>query len=705
MDLKLVHSNRDDLDIYRNQMKAALTGFSSELLESDVWGLDLVRKVERFCNQHVGVKNGSVSFKGIPEIVSLELKLYWANLLADPRQNSESIVARRLMPMKWFRAKTNEILKHFNAVSISDIEHPEFPIDGAGVVGGKRQHNSEFMRLFSEFDGSPKTKLVEVEYVKENKKIKNNYVSPRITVAGNYHKRIVIAREQFKPFAKRNILFVNELYNENSTRFKDVQSREDWYLNFYLLPEWLRPAVREHILQKISYDELGPKTLLGYFGRMRVFAEFMCIEFDNPSPELITEVLIEDKFVAWGNKKGLTGKNWFTDNLAMLKTASRTWPDKWPALSVSSRAARKIEKVHYKEGLGRIGHNQECADRAYSTRIVDELKSATQRAPEPIFELFSIMLGLGIRAEDGHALLFNCLADDPNDEKFMLLTFWQNKVRKWNVKPLLKTDSAHQELIEIVKVQQARVLRKHGKETKYLFPSFTGTKEGFLTPSYTIHEIKQQCIRADIKNDDGSPLSFSWHPLRHTKGTSLAKDGHDILSIMMELGHTSPDMATVYINNRLELKKKALMAHGGGRFYTIEGRVDDKISELLVRKDKLSATRVCGGACVMPAQIGDWCEHANACYTCKHYRADAKDLDFFKSERDSIGSLIEEQKQESIELSEQGKVRMSQIIDRRRTRNIDVRTSLETIIKAVETGGQYAGDVNRFKQLLLEVDS
>lgn len=107
----------------------------------------------------------------------------------------------------------------------------------------------------------------------------------------------------------------------------------------------------------------------------------------------------------------------------------------------------------------------------------------------------------------------------------------------------------------------------------------------------------------------------------------------------------------------------------------------------------------------MPAQIGDWCEHANACYTCKHYRADAKDLDFFKSERDSIGSLIEEQKQESIELSEQGKVRMSQIVDRRRTRNINVCTSLETIIKAVEKDGQYAGDVNRFKQLSLEVDS
>ena len=60
----------------------------------------------------------------------------------------------------------------------------------------------------------------------------------------------------------------------------------------------------------------------------------------------------------------------------------------------------------------------------------------------------------------------------------------------------------------------------------------------------------------------GKCSAFSWHALRHTKGTRMAAEGHDILSIMMELGHSSPDMATVYVNNRLELRKKALMEKG-----------------------------------------------------------------------------------------------------------------------------------------------
>ena len=284
----------------------------------------------------------------------------------------------------------------------------------------------------------------------------------------------------------------------------------------------------------------------------------------------------------------------------------------------------------------------------------------------------------------------------------MLLTFWQNKVRKWNDKPLHKQNPAHAEIINIIELQRERILKENGRPTKYLFPTFSGAQESFLDPSYSMKQIKLQCVKQGILADDGAALSFSWHPLRHTKGTSLAEEGHDILSIMMELGHTSPDMATVYINNRLELKKKALLEHGGGRFYTIEGQVDERMSTLMVRKDQISATRVCGGACVMPAQIGDWCEHANACYTCKQYRADAKDVGFFKVERSAIIKLIEEQEHEVETLEEHGRTRMSEITTRRLKKNIEIVKNLETIIAAIEADGAYAGTEQKFKQLSLE---
>jgi hypothetical protein len=412
--------------------------------------------------------------------------------------------------------------------------------------------------------------------------------------------------------------------------------------------------------------------------------------------------LIEDNYVAWGNEKGLAGKNWFTDTLAMLSTAGRMWPNEWPSLSVSNRAARKIKKTHYKQGLGRIGQNQEGAGRSYSQRIVDELNRSISSAPDPIHDIFSIIMGTGMRAEDGHALLFDCLKDDPNDNDFMLLTFWQNKVRKWNTKPLLKKDKGHAYLIDLIAARRKKNIHKYGRETKYLFPSFTGTQENFLTPGWTVLEIKKRCIADDIRDETNKPLSFSWHPLRHTKGTSLAKEGHDVMSIMMELGHASPDMAAVYVNNRLELKKQALMEKGSGKFFTIEGKVDTKIMELMVRKEQLSATRVCGGACSMPSQLGDWCEHANACYTCKHYRADGKDIEFFKHEKLAITDLIEQQKIESNELNDAGHKRMAEILQRRMAKNMDINASLGNIIQAIETTDRYQGDKPMAKKMSLE---
>lgn len=704
MDLKLVGDNDDQISIYRSQLERYLSTISSTLYTSDIWDRKLVNDTPGLINEYIGIRN-PINFEGMPELLALELKYYWVNLLADTRMNSISIMERRRLPMRWFNQEGRNILESFGVQSLSDIPHPEFPIDGMHVnPGSRRQHNNKLLNEFSIYGVNNKRKKVELECVKGENLQTKEYLSPRITVVGDIHKKTIINKEQLKPFHQRNIIYLNDLYTEENTRFKDLQRTNNHYLNFYLYPIWLRPAIREHVLQKVSHGELAPKSLNGYFGRMGKFRDFMHERFVDPSPSVITNILIEDEFVAWGNAKGYVGKNWFTDCVSMLNTAARTWPELWPSLSITGRATSKIDKVHYKKGLGRMGHNQEGAGRSYSQRVVDELRSAVADTPAPVSSIFSLILSTGMRAEDGHAVLFNCLDDDPNDEEFMLLTFWQNKVSKWNVKPLHKQNEDHAVIIRTIIKQKQRVLERYGKPTKYLFPVFNGSHESFVAPSYSLYEIRRSCIRRGVLADNGSALSFSWHSLRHTKGTSLASSGHDILSIMMELGHASPDMAANYINNRLELKKKALLENGGGRFYTIEGEVDEKVAELLVRKDQINATRVCGGACSMPAQLGDWCEHANACYTCKHYRADAKDVDFFKAERASLINIIEVQQEEVHTLEEHGRGRMSEITQRRLKKNKEVFKSLDKIVTAIETEGTYKGTEQKYKQLSLEVD-
>tara|TARA_B100000676_G_C17858841_1_gene722236 strand:- start:540 stop:860 length:321 start_codon:yes stop_codon:yes gene_type:complete len=104
----------------------------------------------------------------------------------------------------------------------------------------------------------------------------------------------------------------------------------------------------------------------------------------------------------------------------------------------------------------------------------------------------------------------------------------------------------------------------------------------------------------------------------------------------------------------------------------------------------------------MPAQIGDWCEHANACYTCKHYRADAKDVDFFKNEKGAVINLIEEQQEELVALQENQQSRMSEITGRRLAKNKEIYKRLNDIVSSIEADGQYQGREQQARKTSLE---
>ncbi len=79
----------------------------------------------------------------------------------------------------------------------------------------------------------------------------------------------------------------------------------------------MRKAIKTHLFEKIRFNELGPKTIRNYFARMNNFRDFLYERFDNPSPALITRNLIEDNYLSWGNDNNKSGKNWFTDIVAM----------------------------------------------------------------------------------------------------------------------------------------------------------------------------------------------------------------------------------------------------------------------------------------------------------------------------------------------------------------------------------------------------
>src|SRR5690606_38608431 len=136
---------------------------------------------------------------------------------------------------------------------LADIPHPEFPIEGHEARIGKRTHNERLINAFSAHKNNVARQPIEIECVKSGVIESKEYLPGRITIIGDFHKKAFIYREQFKPQHQRNIVFLNDIYSERDVRFKDLQRQNDKYLNFYLYPKWMRLAIREHIMQKVSH--------------------------------------------------------------------------------------------------------------------------------------------------------------------------------------------------------------------------------------------------------------------------------------------------------------------------------------------------------------------------------------------------------------------------------------------------------------------
>lgn len=695
--LALVADARHDTDRYRSWIEARLAEISPLLVNHPVWSNALMSDV--FGHPWLCLAYASLPLDAAVPVLTDEIKAYLAASVLDDRKADAHWFQRRIPVIRYLVEAGLNLLQHFEASCLADIPHPGFGSSGVAVSTKSNYHNDAVLGLYAAWYGEQygrRRQSQSRQWIRDGEVVTAQYRSPEVQLFGDIHRFSIINRAQMAPMHQRDIILLNDLFSEEDTRFRDRQRRSDTYLNFQRFEPWLRPLMRAFLLDKVAHDELAPRTLVTLQSRLRLFAQFLDEE-DIVDAGQINELTME-RYLAWGNARSASGKNWYTDIVQLLRAAPVLLPGQWPRIALDKRAARRIRyKQAPDDPHNRLYASREGANRAAPPEALAAMVARLDELPAPIPAIFTIGMTTGARAEDLHALLFDCLRPDPHDTRFMLLTFWQNKVSRWNTKPLLLTDPAHQVMINLIETQRESVQQRYGRATKYLFPVFYGKRESFLGPNWTLQELKMLCLRHGIHDGDGKPFDFSWHPLRHHRGTQMAAEGHDILSIMFELGHASPDMASMYVNQRLELKKTALLHKGGGRFFTIEGKVDEAVGELLMRKETMTATRVNGGACTLPGQLGEWCEHAHACLTCRFFRADGNDIEHFRCQRASLYVAIEGLEQEARHYEEGGQSRMADITRKRLQRNKDVVHNADTIIRSIEEQGLYKGSKQRYR--------
>ena len=523
--------------------------------------------------------------------------------------------------------------------------------------------------------------------------VAKEYRGPASMPANDVTFTLVVLREKLKPLEQRDLILLRDLYPTDD--IADAPRRAP-YVHFYQFRlGWLRDAARRFVLSKIEHRELSPRSLAGYIPRLALLEA--CLRETHADPRIghVTQAFISETFLNWGNARQLVGKNWYADVCNMVQYASSYLTDKgWGDIKIDKRNLRRVEGMW----PGGRGYQLKVAERIIPEDVVERMFQRLDSLDTGSKRLLILGRYTGMRSLDLHSLDFDCLKDDPDDPRFMILTFYQSKVKRWNTKPLLKEDAAHALVIKTIQDQQEDVCREWGRKTKYLFPMRWGDGETHLTANYSRDVINRWIITQGIHDKNGRPWEFGWHGLRHFYGTELALQGHDIALIQMELGHASADMTMVYINRRLQLKKKALLEKGGGKFIDIKGQVDERMADLAVRKDAALVVDVPGGLCALPGQLGEWCEHNRACMTCIHFRADVDQLAFFDQERGAITKTIARLKQEIADFRREGRSRMAEIGEKRLAHNEALLVNLSTIITTIKAEGTYRGDTRRYQR-------
>ena len=717
MALSLVHANPPP-DAYLGGLRALTAALSPALLDRDRWGFLTLRDVfgidetsKLYCGalpesilQSIQAEGRNLlergddgflwgigyDFSALPEPYKTELKAFFAWRLARPLARSREAHYRRV----------RLIVFCSELASSADRPGPCLIDYGHPIETGDGNASTPLRTVFEAWladNGWATPPMAPPSLTRHadgsRAVVAKEYRGGASMPANDLTFTLVALREKLKPLEQRDLILLRDLYPADD--ITDTP-RKAPYIHFYQFQlEWLRGAARSFVLSKIAHRELSPSTLAAYIPRLALLET--CLRETHADPRIghVTQGFIGETFLNWGNARRLAGKNWYADVCNMMQYASGYLSGQgWGDIKIDKRNLRRVE------GLwpGGRGYQLKVAERTIPEDVVERMFQKLDALDLTAKRLLILGRYTGMRSLDLHSLDFDCLKDDPDDARFMILTFYQSKVKRWNTKPLLKEDAAHALVIKTIQDQQQDVRRKWGRETTHLFPTRRGDGETHLTGACSRKVINRWIIVQGIHDKDGRPWEFGWHGLRHFYGTELALQGHDIALIQMELGHASADMTMVYINRRLQLKKKALLEKGGGKFIDIKGQVDERMAALAVRKEAALAVDVPGGLCALPGQLGDWCEHNRACMTCIHFRVDADQIAFFDRERGAITRTIARLKQEIAGFRQDGRSRMAEIGERRLAHHEALLVNLSTILTTIQAEGSYRGDTRRYQR-------
>ena len=328
--------------------------------------------------------------------------------------------------------------------------------------------------------------------------------------------------------------------------------------------------------------------------------------------------------------------------------------------------------------------------------ILSQVNQKIELLPEPMARMLLVIQECGLRVSELINLKLDCLRQ--NTVGTWWLTYYQFKMKKEHIIPI-----SH-ELAAVIQKQQQYIKENLSPKFSYLFCTFSKysyfghwSKKGsvgksiqercqklLLCQSFTprLQPMRDRdfsgylhvlAIVLEIRDISGNifPLGKT-HAFRHTVGTSMANRGVPQHIIQRFLGHSSPEMTSVYCHIHDEtLQREIERFQDNHKVVNIAGQVVESNhpeldrSELQWFKRSVLAQALPNGSCARPILRGP-CPHANACLTCGDFRTTIEFINQHQQQLAQTEQLIEKAKASSwirqVEMNEQVKTNLKNII-------------------------------------------
>ena len=403
--------------------------------------------------------------------------------------------------------------------------------------------------------------------------------------------------------------------------FDTSASRPRYTINYEnIVQPWLRKNAKEY-----NYFRIQNKTMSAVIDDMKMlnlFSRFL--EEKHPEIKSLREM---ERSVAEDYIGYVHAQNFVTTTINRRISALRTFLRIGNMLCLDDFPTKPL---FFNSDYEKVEHK---LPKFFSDYELRQMNNHISDLPLQVGRIFFVAENCGQRISDlcESQICYDgkpCLKKN-NDGSF-IFTYKQPKVHRTNSIPV-------SELVGVIIEEAIQTSKEQfGPDCKYIFATSKTTPISTCTFNRQMNNMSK---RNDLRTDAGKPLRIKGHTFRGTVATRYANCGISMDVIRMMLGQRKIGVLKHYVTIHSTTMVEAMrnIMEENDRMIRNIGHIEDAFQEEMTEPSLIPLPN---GACAKSVTSGI-CDHANACYDCRMFRASKCHLPLYEMQLQEARNNIE----------------------------------------------------------------